>query len=274
MLKLLLIVLLVYAVIVAAAALLQTRLLFPAFAVGRSGLLPASAQRLSIGTADGERLAGVHIPPTRPSVERLLVVAFPGNAWNAEDAADLLHRLWPQADVIAFHYRGYRPSSGTPSAAALLGDAPMVLRAAKQRVPDARTVAVGFSVGSGVAARLTRGGEVDGAILVTPFDSLRRVANGHYRWLPISLLFRHNMEPAAEVRRTRVPVALISAERDTIIPAERTASMREAIPRLAYERTIAGAGHNDIYSRPEFRQAMDEALGAVLSQAAQLLPPG
>ena len=29
---------------------------------------------------------------------------------------------------------------------------------------------------------------------------------------------------------------------------------------LVFDRTIAGAGHNDIYDRPEFRQAMREAI--------------
>ena len=31
-----------------------------------------------------------------------------------------LHERVPECDVVAFHYRGYRPSTGQPSAEALL----------------------------------------------------------------------------------------------------------------------------------------------------------
>lgn len=173
MLKLLLIPVLLYVAAALAVALLQGRLLFPTGAVGRGGALPAGAQLLGLNVDGGERLAGVHIPAAEPQAERLLVVAFGGNAWNAADAAAMLHGIWPQADVVAFHYRGYAPSSGKPSSRALLADAPLIVAAARRRVPAARTLAVGFSIGSGVAASLAGRGAVDGAILVTPFDRLR-----------------------------------------------------------------------------------------------------
>jgi len=32
------------------------------------------------------------------------------------------------------------------------------------------------------------------------------------------------------------------------------------VPNLVFDRTIQAAGHNDIYSRPEFEGAMREAL--------------
>lgn len=241
-------------------SLLQDQTIFPTHLVGQPGPLPAGTQRLSIDTADGDKLQGVHIAPRVARPRRTLIVGFGGNGWNGEDVASYLHNVFPEAHVIVFHYRGYRPSTGKPSAKALLADAPIVFDAAVERVKPQRTVAVGFSIGSAVAASLAKRRELDGLILVTPFDSLKAVAEGFYPWLPVGMLFRHEMNAAESLAGSKVPVALIAGERDDLISSARTAALRERVSNLVFDRTIAGAGHNDIYQRPEFRQAMNGAM--------------
>ena len=161
---------------------------------------------------------------------------------------------------MAFHYRGYAPSSGRPGAAALLGDAPLIHDELVRRFRPLRIVAVGFSIGTGVAARLARERRLGGLILVTPFDSLAAVAAGRYPWLPVRLLFRHEMPAADDLAGNPVPVAIVAAERDSLIVPERTESLRRKLANLVFDRTIRGAGHNDIYQRLEFDAAMREAL--------------
>ncbi len=242
----------------------QAQAIFPVHAVTDPGPLPRGAERVIVAAAEGNQLHGVHIPPAgAPPKERTLIIGFAGNAWNSEDAATYLHELYPSADIVAFHYRGYRPSTGSPSSAALLEDAPLVHDFAVSKVGPERTVAVGFSIGSGVAAHLARERPLDGLILVTPFDSLKAVASGHYPFLPVGALFRHEMDAAAALKGSKVPTAIIAAERDTIIPPRRTAGLRRSVGNLASDRTIAGVGHNDIYHHPEFREAMHEALEAL-----------
>jgi pimeloyl-ACP methyl ester carboxylesterase len=254
----------VYLAILATLFFAQTAILFPTGQVGPAGALPEGTERLVAAAASGERLHGVHIPPAAPPREPLLVIGFGGNAWNAEAMAAYLHDLYPEADIVAFHYRGYRPSEGAPGAAALLADAPLVLDAARERVRPTRTVAVGFSVGGGVAAGLATQRPLDGLILVTPFDSLGSVAAGHYPWLPVRALLMHRMEPAADLAGSQVPVAILAGARDTLIPPARTDALRRIIPNLVSDRTLAGAGHNDIYQRADFHAAMRDALARIL----------
>jgi uncharacterized protein len=97
-------------------------------------------------------------------------------------------------------------------------------------------------------------------ILVTPFDSLGRVAKDHYPWLPVGLLFRHEMEVAARLRDVPVPVALIAGDADSLVPPRRTEALRQSVANLVFDRTIKGAGHNDIYRLDAFQQAMRRAL--------------
>ena len=245
-------------------SMLQTRTVFPTHAVANPGPLPRGAKLLQIAARDGSQLHGVWVPPLTAPKERILIVGFGGNAWNAQDAAIYLHQLFPDADVVAFHYRGYRPSTGTPSAEALLKDAPAVFDHAVAQVRPDRTVAVGMSIGSGVAASLAPTRKLDGAILVTPFDSLQAVATGQFPWLPIGMVFEHEIDAAQYLRKSKLPVAIVAGERDTLIPPERTDALRRATGNLVFDRTIAGAGHNDIYQRSEFHAAMRAALDSIL----------
>jgi pimeloyl-ACP methyl ester carboxylesterase len=241
----------------------QSHLIFPVHAVPSAGPLPPSAQRLSVKTPDGETLQGVHLPPDHRDASKTLIFGFGGNGWNGQDVAEYLHELYPEHDVVVFHYRGYRPSTGSPSAEALIDDAPLVYDAAVKRVKPSRVIGIGFSIGTGVAAQLSAKRKLDGLILVTPFDSLKAVAQSMYPWFPIGPIFAHDIDAAGPLHRGTAPVAIVAAERDEIVAPERTAALRKALPKLAFDRTIQRAGHNDIYTRSDFHEAMRDALTAV-----------
>lgn len=257
---------LLYLALVAAIYFGQTALLFPTGMVQASGVPAAGSERLELGTPEGRRLVGLHIPPKHSREEgRRVILGFGGNAWNAEAAGDYLARLYPRAHVIVFHYRGYAPSGGKPGAAALLADAPLIYDFAAARFPEARIVAVGFSIGSGIAAHLASRRPLAGVILVTPFASLAQLARSHYPWLPVRLLLRHRMEPAADLGASTTPVALIIAGGDTLIPPTQAQGLRRAAgDHVILDKTIPGAGHNDIYDNPVFREAMQTALDRIL----------
>lgn len=238
----------------------QSHLIFPTHAVAAAGPFPKGAKRLSVKSADGSELAGIHIPPDHAVGDRTLVLGFGGNAWNGQDVAEYLHELYPDADVVAFHYRGYKPSKGSPSAEGLIADAPLVYDAAVELVKPVRAIAVGFSIGCGIASQLATARKLDGLILVTPFDSLKAVAQSMFPWIPLGPFFSHEIDAAAAIRKVDLPVAIIAAQRDEIVPTDRTDALRKVASNLIFDRTIPRSGHNDIYTRSDFQDAMREAL--------------
>ncbi len=254
-----------YAAAVAGMYLPQTWLLFPTALAGAARVqLPASARRLEASTPDGEVLAGVWIPAAIVARDERAptLLGFGGNAWNADAVALYLHGLFPGREVAAFHYRGYAPSTGEPSAEALLADSVLVFDRLQEARASQRVVAVGFSIGAGAAAYLARHRPVAGLVLVTPFDSLKDLARDLYWWAPVGPLLRHRMPSIDFVRGSAVPTALIVAERDAIVPAQRTAALRAAVANLVFEAAV-DAGHNDLYGRPAFAAAMREALARI-----------
>ena len=181
----------VYAAIVTAMYVGQTWLLFPtALARMARVQLPSSTQHLEVRTPDGESLKGIRTPSREEAAQNApTLLGFGGNAWNAKATALTLHRLFPDRDIVAFHYRGYAPSNGRPSAEALMSDSLAIFDSLRQGQIEEPIVAVGFSIGSGVAAYLARHRPVAGLVLVTPFDSLEALALDLYWWAPVGLLF-------------------------------------------------------------------------------------
>lgn len=238
----------------------QSELIFPVHAVPQSGPLPPRAERLSVTTSDGQTLHGIYLPADDQDGSRTLILGFGGNAWNGQDVGEYLHELYPEHDVVAFHYRGYAPSTGSPSGEALIADAPLIYDAAIKRAGPERVIAVGLSIGTGVAAQLAETRKLDGLILVTPFDSLKALAQSMLPWLPIGPFFSHEIDAAGPLSQSQVPVAIIAAERDEIVSVERTDALRHKVRNLVFDRTVTGAGHNDIYARSDFHDAMREAL--------------
>jgi len=261
-----------YAVVITGMFFAQTWLLFPTmFARAARVQLPASTQRLEVRTADGESLAGVRIPSQGATADAApTLLGFGGNAWNAEATALRLHALFPHRSVVAFHYRGYAPSSGSPSAQALFSDSLTIFDHLAPMQAGERIIPVGFSIGAAVAAYLGRHRPVAGMILVTPFDSLEALARDLYWWAPVGLLLRNRMPTIEFIRGSLTPTALIIAERDATVPAQRSAPLRTAIRNLVFERTI-DAGHNDLYDHPEFAESMQGALARIEAASGEKL---
>lgn len=260
-----------YLLIVIAIALAQTGLLFPARMAAAQVQLPERARHLNFTTTDGTRLYGVHVPASpgaRPPAALLL--GFGGNAWNAGTLAAFLSAHVSDRDVVVFHYRGYSPSEGSPGALALMQDAVAIHDHVIKTIAPGRLIAVGLSIGAGPAIHLARYRNIAGAILVTPFDSLKALASDHYWWAPVRLLLRHQMEIASLAAEIDAPIAIIAAEQDRIVPPRRTEALRRSIRHLFLDRTIAEVGHNDIYDHAEFANALREAVTLIEAKAATL----
>ena len=241
----------------------QTHFVFPVQSVAPAGPLPANGEVWKLKAASGAVLKGVHLSPSEPGGRGELILGFGGNGWNGQDVAEYLHRVYPRADIVAFHYRGYYPSTGSPSAAALIEDSPLIYDLAVKNLHPKKIFAAGFSIGSGIAAQLSAKRKLDGLVLVTPFDSLKAVAQSFYPWLPIAGFFAHEIDAASALEESKVPIAILAGANDEIVAPERTEALRKRAPKLLFDRTVPMAGHNDIYARSDFQLAMREALQAL-----------
>ena len=114
-----------------------------------------------------------------------------------------------------------------------------------------------------IAAQLAARRKLDGLILVTPFDSLKAVAQSMYPWLPIGPFFEHEIDAAEASQKSRSPVAIIAARagRDRPARANRGAAQARPQPRVRpHDRARRAQRHLCAIG---LSAAMHEALAAV-----------
>jgi len=206
--------------------------------------------------ADGTRLHAWHV---KASVGAPVVLYFGGNAEDMSWMLDEVPRRVPNMGWLLIDYRGYGASAGRPSEASLAADA--VAWYDRVAPGAARVYALGRSLGSGVAVQLAASRRLDGVILVTPFDSLARVAKRYYPFLPVDLLLRHPFDSLARAPALRAPLLCLAAGRDEVIPAEHARRLCAAWG--GEKRWLElDCGHNDIDHHPDYWPAIERFLGA------------
>jgi pimeloyl-ACP methyl ester carboxylesterase len=246
----------------------QDRLLFPGWGFGlvtASGIGPAD-ERLEVVAPDGVRLVGALRRAVGPS--RGLLLVFGGNAEDSDWRLRHFEGWLDDVDIATFFYRGFGPSGGVPTEAALVADAVLIYDRMVAMLRPRRVVIGAYSLGTGVVAQLARARQPTGAILLTPFDSIAEIAAARYPLAPVRWLLRHPFRSAEALAGLDLPVAVIAADGDTLVTPERTRRLVAALARPVLVTWIEGADHVSIYQRAEYRAAFRAALDRLLGSGA------
>jgi len=237
-----------YALLVGLVTWQQERLLY----------LPAraTAQQLQSGglrawPATGELRALLAEPPAA----RATVIVFHGNAGHAGDRGYFVQALVPLGlRVLLAEYPGYGPRAGSPGEQVLVEDARRTIALAREQF-GGPLILVGESLGAGVAAAAAARlpSDVDGLLLITPWDRLVHVAQHHHPWLPVRRLLRDRYDSAAHLAATPLPVVVVVAERDRIVPPDFGRALHAAAAGPKRLVVIADADHNDWIVRVDAR---------------------
>jgi len=187
----------------------------------------------------------------RPRSGPNALVYFGGNAEDVSYSLPSFSAAFPDHAIYLLHYRGYGGSSGTPSEAALIADAVALFD--KVHIEHENVVAVGRSLGSGVAVHLASVRPVTRLVLVTPYDSLQELAARQFPYVPVRWLLQDKFESWRYAGQVLAPTLVIAAEHDEVIPRASTealyARFRSGVASLS---VVAGASHNTISESPEY----------------------
>ena len=156
--------------------------------------------------------------------------------------------------IFSLNYRGYGSSEGKPGEKQLYSDALEIydyLINQKQYQPE-NIILFGRSLGSGVATYLASQRSVAKVVLVTPYDSIRNIAQERYFLWPIKYLLRHPFEAEYFSQAVTTPVLMLAAGNDKIIPADHA---RNLFAHWKGEKEIFvldNVGHNSIGGHKEY----------------------
>ena len=209
----------IYLLALAALAFGQRKLLYFPYAreVAPASIGLPKAETLYLQTDDGERLLAWFIAP---SPGRPLILYFHGNANGLADRGERFQALTASGNgLLAVEYRGYPGSTGSPSERGLLSDGEAgYLKALALGVPPARIVAMGESLGSGVAVDLAARHRVGALVLDSPYSSIVDVAAARYWMFPVRLLMRDPFHSDEKIGGVAAPALIVHGTADATIP--------------------------------------------------------
>jgi fermentation-respiration switch protein FrsA (DUF1100 family) len=198
-----------------------------------------TAEIVKIPTADGPRVSALYL--ANPEARYTLLYSH-GNAEDLGVVRPILPVLRQLGfAVLAYDYRGYGTSEGSPSERHAYGDIEAAYQhlARERGVPSDRVIAYGRSVGAGAAVDLASRHPVAGLIVESGFVTAFRVMT-RLPLLPFDK-FR-NIDKIAHVR---CPVLLMHGEADEIVPLWHAQRLFQAAPPPKRLLAVAGAHHND-----------------------------
>jgi predicted alpha/beta hydrolase family esterase len=132
--------------------------------------------------------------------------------------------------------------------------------------------AIGISLGSAVAAYLSKERPLAGVLLVTPFDSVEAIAKESYFWVPVGLLLRHRFPAIAFMTDNPTPTAVIAAADDRVVKPHHTEALLARLDNLVFQATLPNAGHETLYELPAYKTTLQAAFAALRAAASEARP--
>ena len=171
-------------------------------------------------TRDSVRLNGWFFPADQNSPRsHLVILLLHGNAGNICHRLDYC-RTWLElgVNVFVFDYRGYGLSRGRPHEEGTYLDAQAAHEWLRLRgFSPANIIALGKSLGGGIASELALRETLGGLILQNTFTSIADLGAELFPWLPVRWVNRIKYNTRSKLPQIRVPVLVAHSREDEMI---------------------------------------------------------
>ncbi len=181
-----------------------------------------------------------------------LIVYYHGNAGSACDRAFVKDKLSEEGYSSLFvEYAGFSADEKEPSTDLILKDVENADKFLKSR-SFKKTILMGTSLGSGIAAYHQTLSKPDKMVLFTPYDKFSNVGKKHYPHLPVKTLMSEEYEADVWMKDYTGEIIIIHGTRDEVIPIKYAEAFYKAIPSdKKIFHAVEGETHNTILNNTE-----------------------
>jgi fermentation-respiration switch protein FrsA (DUF1100 family) len=221
----------------------------------RVGPPPSGVEERWIDTEDGRRLHAWYVP--RRGSGPVLVWSH-GNAGNIDSRRDVLLALAARGlGVLAYDYRGYGRSDGSPTEPGLYADASAAFDSEVARGTDpGAIVCFGESIGGAVSIEVATRRRCGAVIVVSAFTRLADVARQHYG--PLGAIAGNRFDSLGRISRVSAPILMAHGDADEIVAFDLGQRLFAAAPEPKRFLPVSGADHNDMLARPALLDTIAE----------------
>lgn len=217
-------------------------------------------EEIEVKAGDGTQLSSLLFTTGQESAKGVIFYLH-GNAGSLQswgDAAAIYNRLG--YDVLMMDYRGYGKSGGhITTEMQLHSDVEAVYNLLKQRYAEDRIIVLGYSIGSGLAARLACHQHPRMLILQAPYYSLTGVMQDAYPVLP-SFILKYPLQTYKYIKTCQAPIVIFHGVQDKVIRYHHALQLKTLLKKTDMLITLDGVGHNGITNDPQYQMELQQIL--------------
>lgn len=163
-------------------------------------------------------------------------------------------------DLFMLDYRGYGKSEGSiHSEGQFHKDIQTVYDSLKTRYSENKIIILGYSIGTGPAARLASINHPKLLILQAPYYSLTDMMKYHYPIIPTFIL-KYKFETNKYITACKMPIIIFHGDRDEVIDHNASVRLKELFKPVDTLITLKGEGHNGMSENPQYLMEMQKIL--------------
>ena len=182
-----------------------------------------------------------------------------GNAESVIYNADDFLTNFPFKTFYLLNYRGYGGSSGSPSEKGIYSD--VVLLFDNIHKNHKKIHVMGRSLGTGVATYLASKRSIEKMILISPYDSIKSIAQKRFPIYPMFLLLKDKYESIRRIPDINAKTMILIAENDKVIPKKHSVKLFNEFPsEQVRKKIIFDAEHNDISLKKQYYEQIKKFL--------------
>jgi pimeloyl-ACP methyl ester carboxylesterase len=217
-----------------------------------------SFDEINIKTKDQKNLHGLLF---KTDSTKGLIFYLHGNAGSLDGwggVAETYTNL--KYDVFILDYRGYGKSEGfISSETQLFHDVQVAYNEMLKSYKEEEIIVLGYSLGTGPAAKLASTNQPKLLILQAPYFSIADVAKRSFPLIPTFLL-KYKLETHQYIMQCNMPIILFHGEEDEVIYYGSSLKLKEFLKEGDTLITLTGQAHNNMTYNPDYIMAIQKIL--------------
>jgi fermentation-respiration switch protein FrsA (DUF1100 family) len=212
---------------------------------------------IKLPSGEGAEISAIYLPHQEA---RYTILYSHGNAEDIGMIFPVLEQIRNMGfSILAYDYRGYGTSTGTPSEEGLYRDEDTAYNYLVNNLdtPPDRIIALGRSLGGAVAVDLARRQKLAGVVVESSFLSIYQTVPS-LSMLPFDSIDK--FKSGSKMKDIHAPVLVIHGKKDQIVPFEHGEKLFQAANAPKLSLWVDDANHNNLLEKSgkRYEQALKE----------------